>query len=133
MSWRKELTSLVTASSGVTALIGNRFYAAKAPVKAGSSQPDFPFATYRTVAVRNTNSKSGPSTLEFRTIQIDAQAADTQAAEAVYRAIRAAIENYASTTGEIRRIVYETDREDYNEDNRAAIIQADYLLTLSLT
>jgi hypothetical protein len=132
MSWRKELTALIASDAAIVALIGNKFYAARAPFKEGTEQTRLPFAVYKTVSNKNTNSKSSASKLEFRTIQIDCISNSVEKAEEVFRAIRAKIENHSSATGEIRRIVYVIDVEEFDEDNRFNIISAEFLLTLNL-
>lgn len=128
--FRKDLFTLVTSDSGVSDLIGTRFYPGIAPQNA-----TVPYAVNRVVSTMDGLHHQGAENLKRSRIQIDCVAASGLAAEALADAIIAVLHGRRGTTGSTKffwsRLDGETDDfEPSNDEHRKAI---DFLIQYQAT
>lgn len=122
------LVALLSADSGVSALVGNRIHPLVLPRK-----PTYPALVYQRISGERVRSLSGPSGRARPRIQIDAYAQTYAAAKAVAKAVEDALDGYAGPAGtdRIDAASLEGDRDLHEDELRKPIfrVTADYFIS----
>lgn len=95
MSLESGLVSLLTADSGVSALVGSRVYPDKLP-----DSPTLPALTYQVASLTPRYAHSGDADLDTVRVQVNCWAVTRTTAVTVRDAVRTAVSGYRGTTGD---------------------------------
>ena len=89
MSIDEIIYDILIANSAVTGLVGAKIYSSQAP-----QGTQFPFVCFEVVSNMPTNTKTGPSKLDFYRVQVTALSQLNPNANAIKEAIRTALDYY---------------------------------------
>lgn len=124
MSWKTELRSILTNSNPVGSIIADRVFPGIIPE--GTTLPACAFVTTNN---EPTGTKSGPSTLDFVTVDFDIISKRYSEVDSAGEAIRNALENYAGGTN-IYRISIRDEAEYFDQKNRLYRLNQEYYITV---
>lgn len=119
------LYTLLTSDDDVEAIVGLKVY----PNRAGENA-EAPFIVFQRISGERVHSLSGPSGLARPRYQIDAYAAAYEDAVALGDAVRAAIDGYRETVGDlqIQGVLSESDQDIFDEEAGLHRVSADYFI-----
>jgi len=119
------LEDILTANSGVTALVAQRVYAMKMP-----QNPTYPLITYFRVSGPRVESMQGASGLASPRFQIDIWAKTYAETKAIARAVQLALEGYRATVGTVpvQGILFDSDRDLYESTPELYRVSMDFVI-----
>jgi hypothetical protein len=124
MSVRSALRTILTGNSSVTALVGTRIYPTIAPE--GNL---WPIIVYIQTDNRPSNHKSGASTLDFISVELDFVSPKLTDIATLAETVRGVLEAHAGSATGIQRIVFQGEDEFYDDANKLHRINHEYLIT----
>jgi hypothetical protein len=124
--------SLLTANSGVTALVGTKIR----PMKAAQSD-SYPYVIYESISTPSLQTKDGNSGWYKMRFQLSMLATSLSSVQSIATAIRNALDGQNGTiaTYTVQAITFEDERDIFN-DNSAVdgvyMLQQDYFITIQI-
>lgn len=124
--------SLLTASSGVTALVGTKIR----PMKAAQSD-SYPYVIYESISTPSLQTKDGNSNWYKMRFQLSMLATSLSSVQSIATAVRNALDGQNGTiaTYTVQVITFEDERDIFN-DNSAVdgvyMLQQDYFITIQI-